>query len=47
MSQVYLFSSWDASLGEDDDPQTAVDLHGLGDAVGLARVVDVPREAAA
>lgn len=42
-----LFPARDASLGEDDDAHVAVHLDGLGHAVGLARVVDVPRQPAA
>lgn len=42
-----LLAARDAAPREDDDAQVAVHLHGLGHAVGLARVVDVARQPAA
>lgn len=46
-STTYLLAARDASLSEYNDAQVAVNLDGLGNAVGLARMVDVAREAAA
>ena len=43
---LYLFSACNTPFCEDDDPQMSVDLDGLSDTVGLARVVDVAREPA-
>ena len=37
-----LFAAIDPPVGEDDDVHVSVDLHHLGDAVRVARVVDVP-----
>lgn len=44
-TSTYLLSSRDSGFREDDDLDVPVDLDRLGDAVGVAAVVDVPGEA--